>query len=407
MLTTRIIAWVMSILMFFSAGFSFGGRSLSEAAAIAKNSYAQAGYELTQKLLTDCYNITAHTMNSKIGETGMPYVWGAACFVEAISDAYRLFPANARLKTDYRDALKKCLPKYLATDQTIHAPSGDSQGITYYNASAGNQGDFYYDDNAWVCIQLLTGYRNLKDASLLEAAETNLEFLWTGWDDALGGGIYWSSSFGTKNACANGPTAISFLMAYQFTGNETYLSRGKQIYDWMNETMREDDLFLDAISADGRNVDHWKAAYNQATMIYAGCLLYEITGEQRYYDLTKATVDATVPLMFTETAGEDGRTEISMRANPIFTAWCIGWLARAYVKFYETDPAKDTAPLEHLKAVMTKELETKTAEGLYDPFFCSGASEPDGVTGLLAQGGVAATLLNTAYYDAVLQPDAD
>ena len=47
---------------------------------------------------------------------------------------------------------------------------------------------------------IIGGYRNLGKPELLADAEKNLAFLWTGWDDALGGGIYWSSEFLGKHA---------------------------------------------------------------------------------------------------------------------------------------------------------------------------------------------------------------
>ena len=394
----KLTSLVLSLVMFFSAGPLSSGRSPQKAKAVAQNEFAIAGYELTQLLCKDCYSVLHHTLNKATDQTGLPYVWSVGAFLEAMSDACRLFPRDLRLLTTYTDALTKLLKRYLVKDDTLQTPSGEVSGISYYNASAGNSGDYYYDDNEWVCIQLLEGYRILKRPDLLRAAEKNLEFLWTGWDDVLGGGLYWSAGYTSKNACANAPGAIAFLLAYQLTGNETYLEKGTMIYDWMNAVMREDDLFLDAISADGVNKDHWKAAYNQATMIYAGCLLYEITGNESYYRLTKATVDASLPLMFD--VKED---DVSMRLNPIFTAWCIGWLARSYLKFYTVDPAHDPTPMEDLKAVAAKTLDTKDENGLYDPFFCSGGRDDDGKTGLLAQCGVACVLLNVADYDALLR----
>ena len=88
-----------------------------------------------------------------------------------------------------------------------------------------------------------------------------------------------------------------------------------------------------------------------------------------------------------------------MNANPIFKAWCIGWLMRSYVKFYEVDPQKDAAALAHCAAVMRNELATKDADGLYDPYFCPGAEDPENYTDLLSQSGVACAFLNLADYE--------
>lgn len=395
----KLSALMLSVTIFLSSFFGAGGLNFERSAALAAHDFSRAGYALTELLIGKCYDPVTHTFNRKTDEKGMPYVWPAAAFVEAMADAYRLCPGSVRLRIAYADALKKGLSRYLTAQGALETPAGTFDGICYYNASAGNSGDYYYDDNEWVCIQLLLGYRNLGDASLLAAAEKNLDFLWTGWDDVAGGGIYWSAEYSSKNACSNAPGAIAFLLAYQMAGKEVYLARGRMIYDWMNQTMRERDLFCDSVMPDGSIGNRWKGAYNQATMIYAGSLLYEITGEERYYALTKATVDATLPHMFSETATAAGETVIRMNANPIFKAWCIGWLMRSYVKFYEVDPQKDSVPLEHCAAVLRCELATKDADGLYDPYFCSGAADPANDTDLLSQSGVACAFLNLAYYE--------
>lgn len=398
----KILAFFLSVMMFFSTGVSTGKVSVQQAAQIAKDPCAAAGWELTELLMRRCSNLVTHKLYKRTNEKGSPTVWPAASYIEMLCDAYRLCPANVSLKLHYADALTKVLDRYKVENARINAPQGTYDGVTYYNASAGGEGDFYYDDNAWICIQQLLGYRNLGKPELLADAEKNLAFLWTGWDDALGGGIYWSSEFLGKHACDNAPIAIAELLAYQITGKEIYLERGKLLYDWMNAALRENDLFSDAILLTGE-ISEWKGIYNQATMIYAGSLLYEITGEQTYYDLTAATVNATLDLMFEVTEKEDGAARVAMRENPIFKSWCVGWLARSYVKFYETDPQKDTLPLERLTAVLTDELATRDGDGLYDPFFCSGGADPDNYTELLSQCGVAASFLCAGYYTALLK----
>lgn len=399
----KLTAFFLSVILFFSSGVVFGKCDPDTARAVSSSACAQEGYRLTDYILKKSYDRKNHVFKENLGDGGASYIWATGSVIEMIADAYRLFPASAKLRTYYTEALTKVLKNYLVEDAEIATPGRTHSGVSYYNASAGNQGDYYYDDNEWVCIELLRGYQLLGKKELLDAALTNLDFLWTGWDDALGGGIYWSMGCEGKNACANAPAAIAFLLAYQCTGKEEYLQKGTMIWEWMNETMRENDLFIDAVNVATGGKDLWKGVYNQATMIYAGCLLYEITGEQEWYDLTKATVQAVQTLMFTETETEDGGTDVSMNLNPIFSAWCVGWLVRCLVKYYEVDPAKDTRSMALLEAVLDKELATKDAEGLFDPFFCSGGSNPEAYRSLLSQDGVASAFLNAAYYDAVLK----
>lgn len=253
MLSTKLLSLFMSLILFLFAGPLCGGRSVKQAREVSENAFAAAGYALTTRILSRSYDPVKYKFKEYMGKGGTPYVWSFASVTEALADAYRLFPTSARLKAAYRDALTNVAEQYLVKDATIAAPEAVYDGISYYNASAGNAGDYYYDDNEWVCIQLLLGSRRLNDPRLLEAARANLEFLQTGWDDALGGGLYWSAEYSSKNACSNAPAAIAFLLAYQLTGEEAYLEQGKRIYDWMNAAMRKNDLFIDSIDvATGR-----------------------------------------------------------------------------------------------------------------------------------------------------------
>ena len=389
--------------MFLSAGPVFCGRSFDEANSIANNEFARAGYDLTINILSKSYDLLSHKTTDYMGEADFAYVWPAASLIENAADACRLFPGSIKLRTYYNDMLTNGLKRYLVKDAVIKAPDKEYSGISYYNSYPGGKGDYYYDDNEWVCIQLLLGYGQLRNRELLKAALGNLEFIWTGWDSSLDGGIYWSSGYDSKNACSNAPAAIAFLLAYQFTQNEEYLEKGRMIYEWMNSALRENALFIDSISIESGAKNHWKGIYNQATMIYAGSLLYEITGEKEYYDLTSATVRATIPLMFAGTGNEDGSTGIKMNANPIFKAWCVGWLARSYEKFFTVDPGRDSSPMDNMAAVLRQELLTKDEDGFYDPFFCSGAADDENYKEILGQDGVASAFLCTAYYETLLK----
>ena len=57
-----------------------------------------------------------------------------------------------------------------------------------------------------------------------------------------------------------------------------------------------------------------------------------------------------------------------MNANPIYKAWCVGWLARAYEKFYTVDPVKDQKPMAYMQAVLRDELLTKAVTASVEEF---------------------------------------
>lgn len=378
----------------------------AKAALLAANPYAEAGYELIKNLIKKSYKIKTHVLYGATDNANAPALWGYGGFMEAVAEAYRLYPEDKDIADTYKDVLTKGLDGYKVSNATIKTPNnGSIKGITYYNAGKGGRGDYYYDDNAWICIQLLIGYQQLQDPALLEAAEKNLEFLWTGWDDVLGGGIYWDKTYGGKNTCSNGPVAIANLLAYQITNKDEYLEHGRMIYDWTRKVLLDGSLYNDSISKDGKNKNNWKAAYNQATPIYAGALLYEITGDETYFKQAKATMQSTVGLMF-KISGSKSNQKVTVNGNPIYKAWCMGWLVRSYVKYFEVDSSKKDTYMGYVEKALDIELTTKTtaAKGYYDPYFKTGDWGSESKTDILQPSGIASCFLLAAYYDVVLNP---
>lgn len=358
--------------------------------------FAEPAWRLARTIIKDYW--TKGSLKSDLNG-GTAVVWGYASFMEAMAEAYRLFPDDANIKKAYLDSLDNGIMKYKVSNATITTPNGQTHTISYYNAGRGGTKDYYYDDDAWICIQFLNAYDLLKDEKYLKEAEETLEFLWTGWDEELGGGIYWDKTYKGKNTCANGPTAIAFLWAYQFTKNEEYLEKGKMIYDWTREVLfdKNSKLYSDSVNLKNE-FNHWKSAYNQGTMIYAGAQLYQITGEETYLKQARETNDASISLMF------KGRgSSASMNGNPIYKSWCIGWLVRGYLKFYEVDPKKDTNAMKCMQGVLKKNLKTKNKRGYYDPYFMSGDWSGESTIDVLQPCGMSSVMSLVTYYEIALK----
>ncbi len=374
---------------------------------VEQNKFAVAGLELMLTTIKDYYTSRTHWLKSTTtnNATGACAVWGVGAFIEALTETYKIFPENEKVKATYIDALTGLLDAYKVENATIVTPDKTRHTVTYYNASRGNAGDYYYDDNAWICIQLLEAYKLLNDSKYLEAAEKNLEFLWTGWDDVLDGGIYWDKTYAGKNTCSNGPTAIAFLSAYQITKKQEYFDHGKAIYDWANSKLLDGNLYIDSLSATKDDKNNWKAAYNQATMIYVGSQLFEITGESQYYTRTKDVVNATIDLMF-NVVGTGEKASVSMKGNPIYKSWCIGWLARGFVKYYEIDEEKAPEPMIYLEKVLSNNMRTKNKKGYYDPYFRTGDWKSEDVNDILQPSGITSVFCIAGYYDELVKKDA-
>ena len=359
--------------------------------------FAEPSYSLMRQIIKDYWRASSLCSDPS---TGKALVWAFASFMEATAEAYRLYPNDKTIERAYRNALTKGIDQYKVTNAKITTPNGQTHTVSYYNASAGNRGDYYYDDDAWICIQFLNAYELLKDDQFLADAEETLEFLWTGWDDVLGGGIYWDKGYGGKNTCANGPIAIAFLWAYQLTQKEEYLEKGRMIYDWCREVLLDkgNNLYHDSINVEGK-YNTWKAAYNQGVMIYAGAQLYEITGDETYLNQARATNKAAVNLVF------KGRGNATiMNGNPIYKSWCIGWLVRGFMKFYSVDPEKDTDAMDKMAVVLKKNLKSKDKKGYYDPYFRTGDWGGESKTDVLQPCGIETVFCLTTYFQEVMAP---
>lgn len=369
-------------------------------AALKSNEYAAIGHALCLKIIDDYYVEKTHTLRAEPKSNTAAFVWPYATFLETLSDALCLYPEDEKIRSTYVDALSKGLDRYRVKVTTLRTPVGKFSNITYYNSTRGASGDYYYDDNAWICLQFLTAYELLGDKAYLDLALELLEFFKTGIDDELGGGIYWDKTFASKNTCANGPVAIAFLTAYKYTNVEEYLEIGRSLYDWLNEKLYDGGLYSDSINKKGE-INAWKAAYNQATPITAACLLYEITGESKYLTRANRTQTSATTLCF-NIKGRGDDYSASINGNPIYKSWCIGWLMRGYYAHANVS-GKQNRAFDAMEFVLKKNESTKTDAGYYDPYFSSGDWKGESTTEVLQPCGVASTYLVCARYDVYLR----
>ena len=81
-------------------------------------------------------------------------------------------------------------------------------GRTAYSVYPDSGNDRFYDDNDWLAIDFCDLYALTKNKKYLEKAQPLYNYIYSGWDDVLGGGIYWCEQKKTsKNTCSNAPAA--------------------------------------------------------------------------------------------------------------------------------------------------------------------------------------------------------
>lgn len=183
---------------------------------------------------------------------------------------------------------KRYLPALKRLQQTLLAYWDDRYQPPGFDAyPKGN--DKYYDDNAWMALNYLRLYTLTRDKQWLRWAQEVHRFVWSGWDEQLGGGIYWHQGRKSKNTCSNAPALVSALWLYALTRAEEYLEQAKRIHTWLSACLQdpEDGLFWDNIQLDGQ-VDRTKFPYNTALVIQANLWWYRLTrGEEYLHETTR------------------------------------------------------------------------------------------------------------------------
>jgi Glycosyl hydrolase family 76 len=164
----------------------------------------------------------------------------------------------------------------------------------------GPGGPKYYDDNDWVGIELVRAYKLTRNASALASAEQIMAFEMAGWstDPALvcPGGIPFSNIAENtdRNTVTNAPAAELAVQLYRVTGNVAYLQFGEMAYEWVRHCLLQPSgLYADHITATGV-IEPMVWSYNQGTMVGAGTLLYQATGNAAFLYQARQTARAAL-----------------------------------------------------------------------------------------------------------------
>lgn len=207
----------------------------------------------------------------KAPQVDLPYatLWPLSMFQSALAYAAE------------RDT-KRYLPRFQRLQKTLIAYwDGKHQPPGFDAYPRGN--DKYYDDNAWMVLNYLQVYMLTRDKSWLRWARDVHRFVWSGWDDQLGGGIYWHESRKSKNTCSNAPALVSALWLYFVTHEPDYLEQAKRIHKWLSTHLQDPDdgLFWDNVQIDGK-VDRTKFSYNTALVIQAHLWWHRLTQQEHH-----------------------------------------------------------------------------------------------------------------------------
>ena len=213
------------------------------------------------------------------------YVWSLCAMYQAANEMEKLDP-----KATLMAPLLKIMNDY-------YDPAPPKPGYSDYIMKL-KPGERYFDDNQWIGIAALDAFARTKQPSNLELGKLMYNFMMTGYDEVLGGGIYWKEgSLGSKNTCSNGPGVLVALQLYQATKNKAYLDTALKIFNWTNAKLKTPSLlYYDNIRTKDSSISKPVFSYNTGTMLQSNVYLYECTGDKKY--LQDATAIADSSLLF-------------------------------------------------------------------------------------------------------------
>lgn len=197
------------------------------------------------------------------------------------------------------------------------------------------ESDRFYDDNDWLAIDFCDLYALTKNEKYLKKAVELHKYIYSGWDDKLGGGIYWCEQKKTsKNTCSNAPATVLCMKLYNLTQNEAYLNQAKETYEWTKTNLRdpEDFVYWDNVRMNGE-IGKEKYTYNSGQMIQAGVLLYQTTQDEAYLKDAQNTAKGAYEKFSSIRKGLDGTEARFYSASP----WFNVILLRGLMALYEVD----------------------------------------------------------------------
>lgn len=248
------------------------------------------------------------------------FLWPYSGMTSAVNVLYKI---NHKKYRDTLDHLVQSQKQYL---DTVRKPNGYQAYPTRFEKA-----DRYYDDNGLVGIDYIEAYANTKNPAYLKDAKEVFEFIISGWDNDLEGGISWLEGVkDQKPACSNGKATVLALKIYEQTKDAYYLDWGLKFYDWMYTHLRaKEGIYWNDMKTADRSVLKTAWTYNTGTMLQAAVSLYKITSQKKY--LTEAKELAEGSYLFFGKKQPDGR--VSILDNPWFTTV----LFRGYQELYQVD----------------------------------------------------------------------
>lgn len=201
-------------------------------------------------------NSRTYLYDEYFGQTEVAYAWPTSIILKALIYAGKIDDAE-KLFTEFHN-------NYYYT----------GNGYPAYNAVCNGHNDRYYDDNAWIAKDLMDLYEATNNEQYLIRARIINTFCMSG--ERAEGGIRFHEKFSAPThseynnwaICATAPVTCVNLRLYKATKEVKYLEDAKRLYHFM-----KDDTW---------GIGPGYRAYENAVVMQAALLLYQLTGEKTY-----------------------------------------------------------------------------------------------------------------------------
>ena len=154
----------------------------------------------------------------------------------------------------------------------------------------------FYDDDGWYLNAWLRAYDVTGDPKYLDEARALFTVMAGAWDDACGGGLWWSVERTYKNAITNELFLLAAARLHRRTGEPDYRRWADRAWAWFDAShmINSANLVNDGLNGDCVNNGDTTWTYNQGVILSALVELWRITGEREYLDRGNAIAQATI-----------------------------------------------------------------------------------------------------------------
>lgn len=159
---------------------------------------------------------------------------------------------------------------------------------------------WFYDDDGWWALTWIKAYDLTGETRYLDMAKTIFNDMKQGWDSTCGGGIWWKKKRIYKNAITNelflSVAARLHLRTKGDSGPGSYLDWAQRTWRWFKNSgmINGDNLVNDGLNDACHNDGKTVWTYNQGVILGGLVDLYKATNDRSLITQAQAIADATL-----------------------------------------------------------------------------------------------------------------